>query len=59
MLTIYEIRIKDVTNPVESADSPFEAIVRCAELRFAGFEATAYEVVIDVEALTCERNILY
>ena len=59
MLTIYEIRINNPENPIETTDHPYDAIIRCAELRFAGYKATAYEVVCDLVNNTCERTVLY
>lgn len=56
---IYEIKVNNVCKPLESANSPYEAIIRCAELRFAGYQATAYEVVVNVDTLKVERTVLY
>jgi hypothetical protein len=59
MFTIYEIRTNNPENPIESTTHPYDAIIRCAELRFAGYKATAYEVYVDAINNICERTILY
>lgn len=59
MYTYYEIRSNNVECPIESEVHPFDAIVRCAELRFAGYKAIAYEVTVDVNSATVERVVLY
>lgn len=59
MYTYYEIRSNNVENPIESEVHPYDAIIRCAELRFAGYKATAYEVTVDVNNATVSRDILY
>ena len=59
MYTYYEIRSNNVEKPIESEVHPYDAIIRCAELRFAGYKATAYEVTVDVNNATVSRDILY
>lgn len=59
MFTMYEIRVNNPEKPIESTVHPFDAIIRCAELRFLGYKATAYEVTIDPINNTCERVVLY
>lgn len=59
MIVIYEVKTNKLTNYIEHFNNAMDAIVRCAEARFQGLQADAYEVTIFLDSNTCEREKLY